>query len=223
MRRIIACLLSVLLLLSAALAEESAAPALSEMTLPELHELRERIDARIAELESAAVRLYYESGTYRVGVDMPEGVYLLKDDGMALFPSVLVRVPGEGAQGGEVISYELVLPTAVIRLVSGTFVTLTDITAYPFENAPQVGLDEGGAAVAGGYWVGAQIPEGYYRVVPDEAAPLSSYSVYDDVPGAGAALLKFEVIDEAVEIRLSDGEYIGLSGCGLRWIEAEEG
>lgn len=225
MRRCICCLLALLLapLCSLAEAGPTVPPALSELTLSELYELRKDIDARIEELQNAGARPYYESGTYRVGVDMPEGVYLLKNDGVALFPSVLVRAADDGARGDGIVSSDLVLTTAVARFVSGSFVTLTDVTAYPFDQAPAAGLDDDGAAGEGGYWVGAQIPAGYYRVLADETAPLPSYSVYDDVPGAGARLLKFEVVGEFVEVGLTDGQYISLSGCGVHWVRAEIG
>jgi len=192
---------------------------LSGLTLSELYDLRRSVDRRIEELENAGVKPQYESGTYRVGVDMPEGVYVLQDNGVALFPSVLVRAGG--GDGGEVLNYELVIPTAVMRFVSGSFVTLSDVTAYPFELAPEVGLDQEGSAFEGGYWVGEQIPAGYYRVLPDEKAPLSSYSVYDDVPGAGAHLLKFEVVDEPLELMLDPGQYINMSGCGIQRVRAD--
>ncbi len=215
MRRIICLALMSLILLGVARAEGD----LSGLTLSELYDLRRSVDRRIEELEDAGVKPHYKSGTYRVGVDMPEGVYVLQDDGAALFPSVLVRADGE--DGGEVLNYELVIPTAVMRFVSGSFVTLSDVTAYPFELAPEVGLDQEGAAFEGGYWVGEQIPAGYYRVLPDEKAPLSSYSVYDDVPGAGAHLLKFEVVDEPIELALDRGQYVNMSGCGIQWIQAD--
>ncbi|NLF27744.1 MAG: hypothetical protein GX592_07575 [Clostridiales bacterium] len=215
MRRIICLALLALLVLGGACAESD----LSDLTLSELYDLRRSVDRRIEELENAGVKPQYESGTYRVGVDMPEGVYVLQDNGVALFPSVLVRAGG--GDGGEVLNYELVIPTAVMRFVSGSFVTLSDVTAYPFELAPEVGLDQEGSAFEGGYWVGEQIPAGYYRVLPDEKAPLSSYSVYDDVPGAGAHLLKFEVVDEPLELMLDPGQYINMSGCGIQRVRAD--
>lgn len=222
MRRILCLLLATLSLFSFALAENKIASledmALSEMTLSELYGLRSRVNEQIEVLEESGQYPSYESGTYHVGVDMPEGVYLLMEDGTALLPSVLIRLYDEAAGKEGTLEYELVLSSAVMRFSAGSYITLADVTAYPFDQAPEIKLNEAGMVAEGGYWIGQQIPAGNYLLVPEERAPLPSYSIYADVPGSDADPLEFDTTSESIELTLEDGQYISLSGCSLQWI-----
>lgn len=213
MRKLMAFVLCVLMFPITALGEVD----LSEYTLDQLYSLRGAIDERIALLKEEQSLPVYESGTYLVGEEIPAGIYLLEEKGYALFPSVLVRAGIE--ENSELISYDLVIHCAVINLTAGRYVTFTDVTAYPFDSAPACGLDAENAAGEGGYWVGRQIPAGKYQITPDEKSPLSSYSVYNDILGMNAQLLKFEVVSHSTEIFLEEEQYISLSGCSIAFVE----
>ena len=214
----------ILMLLSCAALAEAGEPAaeasepvditaidLSQATLEELRALRERVNQRITELETNDNRLY-ESGTYAVGIDIPAGIYLVLEEEHSIFPSITLR---RGATAdSQLISYEMIINQAVIQLTAGTFFTITDAVAYPFDRAPDSGLQDG-IGEEGGYWVGVQIPAGRYRIVPDDKAPLSNFSIYSGVLGTGAQTLRFELIYDPLEVDLETGQYIVLSGCSL--------
>lgn len=186
---------------------------LTDATLGELQDLQARIEQRISELKGAESQRVFISGTYRVGEDMPAGVYLLAEEAYAIFPSVMVR--DSDAQDSELKEYDLVINHAVVRMNAGDYVTLTDVFAYPFDLAPAV-EPVNGLYDEGGYWVGMQLDAGDYVIESVDKAPLSSYSVYDGVLGTSASLLKFEVVYDSVNITLETGEYIALSGCTIR-------
>ena len=204
------------LLLCAALALCVSAAACAEdfdfsgLSLDQLYGVREALNERISALEQAADPKIYDSGTYLVGQSLPAGDYVLTENDNAVFASVAIR---EGVtEDSGLIAHHLINRQAIVRLKQGTWVTLTEAKACALN---QTLMDESGAYGEGGYLAGATVPAGGYVVRIQDKAPLSSYSVYDAVLGAGEALIKFEVIHEATPIELNEGEYIELSGCTL--------
>ena len=183
---------------------------LSDMKLPALYALRDQVNARIAELEQGDRQSVYESGTYVVGRDIPEGDYLLVENEDAMFASVIVR--DNCSENANLISHNLINRQCVMHLAANTCLTLSEASACPIEEAQPVKDQTTGE---GGYLVGPLLPAGSYAVIPVDNAPLSSYSVYDGIMGTGAQLIKFEVLHGNVNIELGDGEYIELSGCML--------
>ncbi len=91
MRKLLCALLIAMVLCATSAPAEEIGDALNDMTLEELYALRERVDERIDALENLTPLPLYPSGTYRVGIDIPAGVYLLRSRSVALLPSVLVR------------------------------------------------------------------------------------------------------------------------------------
>lgn len=183
---------------------------IGDMTLEELYTARAAIEARIDELEQSDDAQVYDSGSYLIGTDIPAGDYLMVENDDAVFASVIVR---EGVtEDSGLVAHHLINRQAVAHLDEGKWMTLTESRAYPLS---QAAMDFDGVAGEGGYLVGVTLPAGRYNVVLDDKAPLSSYSVYDGVLGSNEQLLKFEVIREATELALSDGEYVELSGCRL--------
>ena len=217
MRRIAFLLAGLMLLLAlpGALAESGkpdyAGLDLTQASLDELKDLYERIALEIESRDTAEAP-FFPSGTYAAGLDMPAGIYLVREDEHGIFPSMTVR---RGSMPDSPLeSYEIIIKQAVVQISTGTFVTLTDAVAYPFESVTEDWL-AGGEAGEGGYWVGPQIPEGTYRIVADEKAPLSSYSVYSGILGTNPQLERFETVNDEIETALVSGQYIVLSGCSI--------
>jgi len=214
MRMLCAALAALMLLLAGCAASCEAADPLSDLTLEELYALRARLDERIQALESAddGEEACFGSGQYLVGRDIPEGDYAIQEATDAMFASVVVR-EGE-TEESSLIFQKLVTGQVDLRLRRDTWVTLTQVNAWPLGQEPSP-AGEDGTLPEGAYLVGVQLAEGRYTVSQQDMAPLSSYSIYGDVLGTGAQLLKFEVLHEAVSLELQAGEYIELSGCEL--------
>lgn len=210
-RMLCACLAAVLLLVagSAAVADEID---LSGLTLDELYEVREALDARILELESADDALCYEDGCYLVGRDLPEGDYVLVERQDAMFASVVVRA--EESPDSLLILHKLVSGQADIHLSRDTWVTLSELKAWPMGAEPDARQPDGSVG-EGAYLVGTQLPAGHYVAVPDAKAPLSSYSVCSGILGTDALQYKFVVLHDAESLELASGNYVELSGCTL--------
>lgn len=210
MRRRVCLLVCVVTALLIGAAGRAAQMDFSDMTLEELYTARELLNARINELEQAMKPRIYDSGTYLIGQGIPAGDYVLMENENAVFASVAVR---EGiTEDSGLVAHHLINRQAVVRLTQGTWVTLTEARACPLA---QVGMESAGVHGEGGYLVGATLPAGTYTASIIDKAPLSSYSVYDAMLGAGEQLVRFEVIREDTPIELSDGEYVELSGCRL--------
>ena len=204
-----------LLLASCAIAEINVAQdALDQASLEDLYALRERIDERIAELERGLhADQVYPSGYYQVGDDIPAGYYVVMEAERALFSSLIIR--SQADEAGEILAHELILGQAVVKLTAGTYVTFADAVAYPMDSAPDIRLSNVDTLPEGGYWVGTHLEPGTYVIAPMEKAPLSSYSVFDDVLGTDAQLVKFEKITQPISVELEAGQYLELSGCTL--------
>ena len=212
MKRRLSMLLALMVMALPIAARAETTLDLSALSLDQLYALREQLNTRIDELEHLSEAHTYESGTYLIGRDIPQGDYVLYENENAVFANAVIRA-GKSVDAA-LMTYHLVYGQAVIRLEAGAWLTLSEVTAIPIAQAKPV-LDAEGQTGEGGYLVGALLPAGRYTVSPDSKAPLSSYSVYGDVLGTGAQLLKFEVLHETVEIELMEGEYIELSGCTL--------
>lgn len=193
-------------------AQATPGPDFSGMTLEELYEARAELDAAISALEGSEAAVYYEDGSYLVGEDIPEGDYVLLEREDAVFASVVVR-NGESTDAA-LILHKLVTGRADIRLTKGTWVTFSELRVCPLGAEPEA-LGPDGCVGEGAYLVGRQLPPGRYTVTPEDRAPLSSYSVYTDMLGTQAQLIKFEVLHEAVALNLSEGDYVELSGCSM--------
>ena len=211
MKRILSACLA-LMLLAAGCAAQAMELDFSAMSLEELYEARTALESAIVALEHPDGARYYEDGTYLVGTDLPEGDYALVEREDAMFASIVIRA-GDSADAALVL-HKLVSGQADVHLTRDTWVTLSELRAWPLGAEPGA-VREDGSVGEGAYLVGVQLPAGRYTASLLEKAPLSSYSVFSGILGTDAQLMKFEILHEAVELTLEDGDYVELSGCAL--------
>ena len=220
MRRLMACLLATLMLAGGGAAQAAPDFDYTSLTIDELLALRAELDEVIEAKEAEESVGFYEDGTYLVGSDLPVGDYAIQERENAMFASVVVRA-GKTADD-PLILHKLISGQADVHLVRNTWVTFSEVRAWPLGAEPSL-MGEDGAVGEGAYLVGKQVPAGTYRVAVADRAPLSSYSVYSGIVGSGKEeLLKFEVLHEEAELALEAGEYIELSGAVMTYIQREE-
>ena len=211
-RRLCAALAALLILSFGCFALAGVQYNFDGLTLDELYEVRARVEARITELETVEEVPSYGSGLYQVGVDIPEGDYAILEEPNAMFASVVVR-KGE-TDDSALVTHKLITGQADIRLQRDTWVTISEARAWPLGKEPSR-AEPDGTMPEGAYLVGVQLPAGRYLIAQMDMAPLSSYSIFAGIPGQTGKLTRFEVIHDAVELNLAEGEYIELSGCTM--------
>ena len=217
MRRL--CLLALALLILAGSCAAQAAPDydFSALSISELYALRAQLDEVIEAREAEESVGFYEDGTYLVGSDLPVGDYAIQERENAMFASVVVRA-GKG-DDDPLILHKLISGQADVHLVRNTWVTFSEVRAWPLGAEPSL-MDENGVVREGAYLVGKQLPAGDYLVAGAGRAPLSSYSVYSGIVGSGKEeLIKFEVLHGETELTLETGNYVELSGATMTHIQ----
>ena len=217
MRRL--CLLTLALLILAGSCTAQASPDydFSTLSISELYAVRAQLDEVIEAKEAEESVGFYEDGTYLVGSDLPVGDYAVQERENAMFASVVVRA-GKGDED-PLILHKLISGQADVHLVRNTWVTFSEVRAWPLGAEPSL-MDENGVVSEGAYLVGKQLPEGDYLVNVADKAPLSSYSVYSGIVGScKEELIKFEVLHAETELTLETGNYIELSGATMTHIQ----
>lgn len=217
MRRFWACFLALLILTVACAAQATADYDYSSLSVSELYALRAQLDEIIEAKEAEESVGFYENGTYLVGSDLPVGDYAIQEKENAMFASVIVRA-GKGEED-PLILHKLVSGQADVHLVRNTWVTFSEVRAWPLGAEPSL-IGEDGVVREGAYLVGKQLQAGDYLVKVADKAPLSSYSVYSGIVGSGKEeLLKFEVLHGEAELTLESGNYVELSGATMTFIQ----
>ena len=217
MRRLWTGLLALLMLTGSCGANASSDYDFSTLSLAELYEVRAQLDEVIEAKEAEGSVGFYGDGTYLVGSDIPVGDYAIQERENAMFASVVVRA-GNSVED-PLILHKLVSRQADIHLVRNTWVTFSEVRAWPLGAEPSL-MNEDGAVGEGAYLVGKQLPAGDYLVSAMDKAPLSSYSVYSGILGSGKEeLIKFEVLHGEAELTLAAGDYVELSGATMKNIQ----
>ena len=101
----------------------------------------------------------YNSGMYKVGVDLPAGEYVLVGN------SAYFQIAKDSTGVLEsIIANDNFNNRSIITVQDGQYVTLTRCTAYAFKDAPKVN-PENGFLREGMYKVGVDLPAGEYKVI----------------------------------------------------------
>lgn len=211
-----------LLFTGAALAEITIDPATA--TMDELIAARDLLEAEIHAREAAMTEAPtqdaapdadvspYSSGAYRVGVDIPEGLYAIYPDEGARVSSISVRATVNDEE--QLLVFESVRTQMAVELNDGQRLDLVNAHALPLEASPEADPSNGDVC-NGGYLVGIHLPAGQYLLTPLKGTLLPSYSIQTGPAGSSAIILNFSVVHEPSEISLENGEYIQLNDCLL--------
>ena len=152
----------------------------------------------------------YPAGTYKVGVDIPAGEYLINPTNTSLG---LYYTSTDGNFDnyiyGDFLSFN-----AYITLTSGQYLTIEYGKAYPvsFAGTPLVPLDADGNLKRGMYKVGRDIPAGTYVLFndPDEGDALME--TFRDSKYGEDSLVGFEFFQGRCPVTLTAGQYLYFDG-----------
>ena len=149
----------------------------------------------------------FKSGHYKVGTDIPAGVYYLIEDGVMPYFNVTTD-----ANGDDILIYSVFNGNYIVEVRDGEYFKLTSCYAVPYEDAPSV-KPVNGYLSDGFYVVGTDISAGEYKLEAPEDAIMPCYSIYNDLRQDD--LEDFGVIESNQYIKVKDGQYLKLTGCKL--------
>lgn len=186
-----------------------------EEAIPVYDEERPVYDANEILQENGA----FPSGTYQIGVDIPEGLYIFIPD----------MADGHGVQGvysdpecnNQISSAYVHFDGSRIAEISGRgYLDFSWATAYNLDMHPEIVNDP--YETDGMFIVGRDIPAGTYTLAGyGEYAEYAEWYIYSSINAVGAILKESGVINESDgwcenitnEITLNDGELLELRNC----------
>lgn len=152
----------------------------------------------------------YKEGTYKVGSDIAAGEYKVFSDNDII--DAYVEVAKDSTSTLDSISANALFKTFIYVTVSnGQYLKLRDCYAVPSADAPKFTPEEGVYA-DGMYKVGADIPEGEYKVKLNEKALLDVgyVEVGRDSTLTLESILSNEIFENTTYITVKDGQYLSL-------------
>ena len=153
------------------------------------------------------VKTVYQSGHYKVGVDIPAGVYYLIEDGVMPYFNVTTDANGE-----DILFYSVFSGNHIAEVRDGEYFKLTSCYAVPYEDAPDV-EPVNGFLEDGFYVVGRDFPAGEYKLEALEDSVVPCYSIYSDLRQDD--LVSFGVLESTQYIEVSEGQYLHLTSCKI--------
>lgn len=150
----------------------------------------------------------YSTGQYKVGTDIPAGVYYIYADTDKWYSSCKLT---KDANGNDYVLYESISTNYIVEIRDGEYFELNNSYAIPYEYAP-VAEPKDGYLYEGFYVVGVDIPAGEYRVEAYEDAIWASFSIYANLRDK---LEDYESVEGKRYIELEEGQYVKLSDCKI--------
>lgn len=146
----------------------------------------------------------YPDGKYKVGIDIPEGEYVIFADNAESNGYFSLSV---NSNENDIIVNDNFDYNTMIYVKNGEYLKLSDAYAVPIESAA-VSIDGPGF-----FKIGTTLPAGEYKVVPD--TDLSAYyCIYDD--NRQDDIDSNDFFKGETYVTVHGGEYLKLSGCHIK-------
>ncbi|MFT4413769.1 hypothetical protein ACLM5H_07915 [Fredinandcohnia humi] len=148
-----------------------------------------------------------ESGTYKVGTDVPAGEYVVFSSGMAYIENAK-----DSTGQLESIIFNDNLPSdshSYVTLNDGEYFKLQGAEMYPVDKAPSV-VPENGVYEDGMYKVGKDIPAGEYKVILNSASGMGYLEVSTNSRHQIDGIVTNENVTADMYITVKDGQYLTL-------------
>lgn len=158
------------------------------------------------ETEPEPEEIGYKSGQYKVGTDIPAGIYCLWEDGY--FPNFTIS---EDANGDEIIDWHTYKTNYIVEVQEGEYFKISSGYAVPYDGE-KIAVLQDGYLCEGFYAVGTDIPAGEYKVVEEADAVVPSITTYNDLRGK---IVDWIVLDGDRYVELKDGQYVSVSDCKI--------
>lgn len=144
----------------------------------------------------------YKPGTYKIGVDMPAGLY-------ALIGSGYVEVSSDSS-GSSIIDNDNFENVAYVSVQDGEYLKLSRCSAVPEAEFTPKTSD---TYSSGMYRVGIDIPSGEYKLTADGGN--GYFERNTSAIGAGSDIIDNDNFDGSTYITINDGEFLTLNRCSI--------
>lgn len=151
----------------------------------------------------------YSNGQYKVGNDMPAGVYYLFATENRNWSSAYYCISAD-ANDKNIIHNNLFEENYMVEVFDGEFLTLERCYAIPYEEGIQLSNDNDYLA-DGFYIVGEHIQPGEYKLIPDDDGN-AYYCIYSDLRGD---IYKNGLPSGQQYIEVHEGQYLYLKKCKI--------
>lgn len=152
-----------------------------------------------------------KAGTYKIGVDLPEGEYVFLATKAMGYIEVASDSTGELSS---IISNDNVTGHTYIKVNEGEYLKLRGGEAYSVSEAPSL-IPEDGVYKDGTYIVGKDIPAGEYRVTVNSSTGMGYIEVASNSRGTLDSIITNDNLTEDSYITVQDGQYLKLSGAEI--------
>ncbi len=151
---------------------------------------------------------YYSPDTYKVGVDMPAGEYMLVQyyENRSGYMCV-----SSDSNGKNIIDNALFKNYHFIEVSTGEYLELTNAIAVPADKhkVPDVNT---ACLLEGMYRVGIDIPAGEYKATSNSSSISGYYSIYNTA-SADRKIEDNELFTASSYLSVKDGQYLELENC----------
>lgn len=151
----------------------------------------------------------YGEGHYKVGVDIPAGVYMLwtnsSYDGYFMYSS--------DANGDDIIKNDSFSTNSIIEILPGEYLTLRRCSAVAIDDSVRP-RSSGGYFGEGFYVIGTDIPAGEYKLTATNPDYSGYYCIYNNARRDN--IVNNESFSNSQYVHLEDGQYLKLSRCKIR-------
>lgn len=149
----------------------------------------------------------YESGTYKVGDDIPVGEYALFGRHGYFTVESDILYDKLGIMFENIISNDYFCNNSIITVEEGQYLTIDDCYAVPSSLA-NIDISEEGF-----FRVGIDIPAGEYKI--EQLDTNASYTIYSDNVAGSMNIISEGDVAGRINIKVNDGEYLKLDECKI--------
>lgn len=156
--------------------------------------------------QSAPTDQVYKDGQYKVGTDIPAGVYKL----IGKEKDAVVKITKD-ANGTEPVILEYVQNFRYVELKDGQFIQTVD---YEIRSKDTKTPPVNGVYLPGQYLVGTDIPAGEYKAYKSSGSLPTVYTITKDANGKDFVSQNY--FDDSHYLTVSNGEYLLLQNAEIR-------
>ena len=161
----------------------------------------------------------YESGNYKVGVDIPSGIYvLLVSKEYTDLPSPGYFAISKDPNKKKIVANDNFGGNSIIEVLNGEYLQLSRCTAIPLDKAPDL-KPTGGVYQEGMYIVGRHVPPGEYVLKTTDEERDGYIALYPDA--RHKKILTNYLFKKKRYVKIENGQYLKLSHCRMEKAEPQ--